>query len=519
MQTWKDILNRYPAIDDIYQAGTAAIVSDSAAADFFNLYGIYAHSIEKLETALFFVAREYTDNTVQKALIIIGSSPANSAFEGCAETICGIDTLRCTFSHKNASALRKYFPYTAPICLRSKKITIGLGDRLGLASAGHIRLIRNYDVSPVLAQQSIRELNLTGRTYENVLDDVSFAVFQEGYKNGYGADGDHLKTAEEVKMALDTGFTMLTLDCSEHIDNSVAALDEDAIHERYIALPQIVKDNFEQKYLGIQKAGVHCFDLSLPVLQKIVLTYNKAIDFAENIYKSFFQEDGDVVFELSIDETLTPTDPEAHFIVAAELLDRGVRIDNLAPRFCGEFQKGIDYIGKIDQFLNEFRIHCAIADHFGYKISVHSGSDKFAVFKIVGEETHGRYHLKTAGTNWLEAVRTVAQVNPGLYRKMHAFALANIDEAKKYYHISAQANQIPDIENMADDELPSLMDQVDARQFLHITYGLILNAGQREDYCKDFYATLNTHESNYYSSLILHIGKHLDTLGVPKITP
>ena len=114
----------------------------------------------------------------------------------------------------------------SPVVHKGKKVTIGLGDRLGLASPGHIRTVTDLDVFPVLAQQSIRELNLTGRTYDDVISAAAWAVFQQGYKKGYGADGDHLKTAEEVKMALDIGMTMITLDCSDHIDYDAA--NEDA---------------------------------------------------------------------------------------------------------------------------------------------------------------------------------------------------------------------------------------------------------------------------------------------------
>ncbi len=96
---------------------------------------------------------------------------------------------------------------------------MGVGDRLGIAGPGHIRVFQEYDVYPVFAQQSIRELNLTQRTYKDVLDSTTFSVFREGYTKGFGADGDHLKKPEEVKMALDLGFTMITLDCSEHMHN------------------------------------------------------------------------------------------------------------------------------------------------------------------------------------------------------------------------------------------------------------------------------------------------------------
>ena len=181
-------------------------------------------------------------------------------------------------------------------------------------------------------------------------------------------------------------------------------------------------------------------------------------------------------FEISIDETITPTTPLQHFFVANELTRRGIRFATMAPRFCGEFQKGVDYIGNLGQFEREFAVHAAIARHFGYKISVHSGSDKFSVFPAVGKLTKGRFHLKTAGTSWLEAMKLVAMKDAGLYREIHTYALSVFEEARKYYHVTTQLNRIPDIKTLSDKELPQLFSHHDARQLIHITYGLILNA-------------------------------------------
>ena len=136
---------------------------------------------------------------------------------------------RCPLTNENSKVIRSLFPFTNPVSHKKHACTIGLGDRLGLASPGHLRVIKDKNIFPVLAQQSIRELTLTGRTYEDVLAAAVWAVFQEGYKSGYGADGDHLKSREEVKMALDCGFTMITLDCSEHIPNGLTAVAEFAI--------------------------------------------------------------------------------------------------------------------------------------------------------------------------------------------------------------------------------------------------------------------------------------------------
>ena len=476
--------------------------------------GIYPKSIHEKEGSILFLSKD----TNGKHLIIIHKGPIYDAFEG--EEIVKKGVKICPLNNANSNTLRKLFPYTAPTSHKGHDITIGLGDRLGIASPGHIRLVKDYPVFPVLAQQSIRELNLTGRTYEDVLNAASWAVFQEGYRDGFGADGDHLKTHDEVDMALGFGYTMITLDCSDHIDNTVLDASTDEIQKRYSAIPKDIRSKLEDKYLN------KTFDISprchlnftSDIFKQIVLIYLEAIDFTIDIYKKHISPlDRTIDFEMSIDETLTPTSPEAHYFVARELIDGGVEITSLAPRFCGEFQKGIDYVGDIEQFKKEFTAHFDIAENFGYKISIHSGSDKFSIFPIVGEITKGRYHLKTAGTNWLEAMKLVAKKAPKLYREIHKFALDNMDEAKAYYHVSTNIDNIPDIDTLTDEELPSLFDMPDSRQVIHITYGLILQAkDEKGNYLfKDkLYDIWNTYEEEYAELLIEHIGKHLQELGL-----
>ena len=370
----------------------------------------------------------------------------------------------CPLTVANSKQIRELFEFTRPVSHKGKAVTIGLGDRLGIASLGHIRLIHDLDVFPVLAQQSIRELNLTGRTYEDVLAAASWAVFREGYEKGYGADGDHLKTRDEVKYALDCGFTMITLDCSEHIPNGLEAV----------------------------------------------------VKFAADIFNEYIRGKN-IDFELSIDETQTVTTPEDHRFVAEALKKANVEVVSLAPRFCGEFQKGIDYMGDIGQFEREFKIHADIAEEYGYKISVHSGSDKFSVFPLVGKLTRGRYHLKTAGTNWLEAVRVIAAFEPALYREIHTFALENLSEARNYYHITCDLSKIPVLNETLDSALPEYLDKDDSRQVLHITYGLILQAKNTDGTSRfhdRIYKSLRDHEQDYIDALIKHIGRHLTELGI-----
>ena len=154
-----------------------------------------------------------------------------------------------SLTHENRLTLNRFLPYTAPQAFGTQVATMGLGDRLGIASPGHIQTIRGKDIRPVLAQQSIRELALTGRTYEDVLDAAAYAVFQEGYKDGYGADGDHLKKEEDIEYALRLGFTMLTLDCSENIDNTIESMSEAEIAAKYEQLPASLRNHYEKRYL------------------------------------------------------------------------------------------------------------------------------------------------------------------------------------------------------------------------------------------------------------------------------
>jgi tagaturonate epimerase len=479
-------------------------------------YQVYPNSIYDKDGSILFLIKDQAT----KKLVVFRNSQLFQDFEGSPESFKGEEIKICPLSLANAATTRKHFPFTGPVPLQQFPVTIGLGDRLGIASPGHLRLIKKYQgVRPVLAQQSIRELNLTGRNYQQVLDSATWAVFQEDYQNGFGADGDHLKTADEVQMALDCGFTMITLDCSEHIDNNIPNLSPTDLAAQYAKLPAEVRSKYEPNYLNsaFEINGLS-IRFSEAELQKAVLIYNQAIQHTMAIYRDVIvPADRTIDFEVSIDETVTSTSPSSHFLVAKELVEAGVKVASLAPRFCGEFQKGIDYIGDLHQFETEFAQHVKIAAYFGYKISVHSGSDKFSVFPTVGRLTEGRYHLKTAGTNWLEAMRIIAGKDPALFREIYAFALEHLPEAKKYYHISAVPARVPDLSSLTDAQLPQLLEHNDARQVLHITYGLILQAkDNREKYIfKDrFDRVLFQYETEYYQILETHIGKHLAELGV-----
>ncbi len=474
-----------------------------AAADC-EAYGVYPRSLHTAEGVTAFMAA-LEDRDVLAA-------SAGSGFSGEPLRAGGADWVVCRLDHDNAQRLRALFPFTAPESVLTRERTIGLGDRLGIATPGHIRTLEKYDASPIFAQQSIRELTLTNRTFEDVLDCASWAVFREDFTRGFGADGDHLKTEKEVEYAISCGYTMITLDCSEHIRGDAAAMTDEQVAAEYRGDPAL-----EALYMNreFDADGERIF-IGENAFRRMSLIYNEAIDFAVSIYKKFFTGEKTLDFEISIDETATPTDPEQHFYVASELIRRGVKPATVAPRFCGEFQKGIDYIGDLKQFEKEFAVHAAIARHFGYKISVHSGSDKFSVFSIVGRLTRGNFHLKTAGTNWLEAMAVVAEHDPALYREIHQYALEYaFEKATAYYHVTTNLNNIPALDTLTDAQLPELFANNDARQLIHITYGLILSEKNPDGtfrFKDRLYRDWRVYAEEYAQRLERHIGRHLAEL-------
>jgi hypothetical protein len=188
---------------------------------------LYADSVHAANGCVLFLAKALGE----KFLWIMEKEAGadSSEFEGVVMIVNGRNVRKAPLSHANAVVIRRWFSFARPTAFGREGVSIGLGDRLGIASPGHLRIIRKTKARPVLAQQSIRELNLTDRTYEDVLDSASWAVFQEGYHLGFGADGDHLKTAAEVRQALDLEFSMITLDCSEKIDNQIATMTKSEI--------------------------------------------------------------------------------------------------------------------------------------------------------------------------------------------------------------------------------------------------------------------------------------------------
>lgn len=443
-------------------------------------------------------------------LLVVSEEKNDYGFEGQHTEIYNHDVMLCPENNKNAEALRSIFSFTNPSVIGKTKSTFGVGDRLGIAGPGHLRVFDKYDLLPVLAQQSLRELDLMGRTFSNIIDAASWAVFKFGYTAPWAADGDHLKHAEDVRSAVKQGCTMITADLSDHLDFSVNDKTDAEISAEYIKLDAEYRNRIESSYSGrISIDNDLYLDFSREKTESVVLTYRNAVEHACNLYEAALENCDSLDFEISIDETEQPTSLEAHYFVAKELEYRDVKYTSIAPRYTGEFQKGIDYIGDLNDFEADFSGHAAIAGALGYKISIHSSSDKFSAYPIIAANRKGSFHLKTSGTNWLIALEVVASNEPELFREIFKYAYKIFPVAKAYYHVTPDMSIQTDIDELDDQSLLKVFENNTDRQVLHISYGEVFKL---DKYKQKLFSVFNSNISDYWNRLEKHIGRHVELL-------
>jgi hypothetical protein len=324
-----------------------------------------------------------------------------------------------------------------------------------------------------------------------------------------------------VDVCVAAGFTFYTFDPRDHVDDEAQTDDLETLRSKMSALPwDRLADSEAEMRDRYLRTHVIEEDFSLgfdeTTLLRAAAKYGLALAHVAELYHYLATRMGDTPFEVeaSVDETETTTSPEEHFFFASELKRLGVRWVSLAPRYSGRFEKGVDYIGDLDQFEAEIARHAAIARTCGpYKLSIHSGSDKFSVYPIMARHTRGLAHLKTAGTSYLEALRAIAAIDPQLFRDILDFAFERYGIDKATYHVSADPAQAPRSTDLADGELASALDNFHARQMLHVTFGSVLTTqdvtGQYV-YRDRFYTALRSDEEAYYGVLETHFDKHLE---------
>ncbi len=403
------------------------------------------------------------------------------------------------------------------------KRSFGFGDRLGLATPGHIAAVTGTPYLPIFAQQSIRELHRTTRQPEEVMKAAVLAVERGNWTKPWGADADHLQTREDVLRMAQAGFTFFTIDPSAHVNNNADSMPEETLSDTY---QQLVADNkltdsdLVNRYRGQSFEMENGFTISFDNLNQLlraIIKYDVALAHTKAMYQWITEACGPDQFEveMSIDETETPTSPPEHLFVGLELKRMGVKVVSLAPRFVGDFEKGIDYKGAIFEFEKQYRQHIAIANYCGpYKLSIHSGSDKFSIYPIIGRLSGELLHVKTAGTSYLEALRVICRTDKALFREIIEFCRGRFEMDKRTYHVSAELTAVP--EQLEDSDLENqYLENEAGRQILHVTFGSVLRGGSTRagaNFKELILENLTKYDQLYLEVLQQHLGKHIRLL-------
>ncbi len=444
----------------------------------------------------------------QRQLLVKGD---NAGFSGSSDH----GTLICPLSAENAAEMRRRLPWLTPVPL-GRQTSFGFGDRMGSATPGHVASLRaavqDKPIAPIFAQQSVRENSRTGRTPQIVLDDAMWGVIEEGWREPWGADADHVKDVPDLPPFVAAGYTFYTIDPSDHVDNDAQTDDLATLRAKAEALPwdrigTTYAAMFERYCAGTLQLKRLALDFDEEIFLRALVKYGRAVLHTTTVTAALDQQMAGKGYdlEMSVDETDTPTSIHEHYFIANELIRRDIKLVSLAPRFVGKFQKGVDFIGDIAEFEAELIKHVAILHHFDcYKLSIHTGSDKFSIYGIINQHARGYAHVKTAGTSYLEAVRVAAAKNPPLFRQMLDLAHQKFQTDRKSYFIDCLPEKVPFSRQLSDGQLPDLLEQFDARQLLHVTFGSILDT-----FGDELGRFIAAHEADFRRGLESHFARHL----------
>jgi hypothetical protein len=361
----------------------------------------------------------------------------------------------------------------------------------------------------------MREMNRLDRSPQNVLDDATFGCLQAGWETSVGSDADHLKTTHEINQCLEAGFTSFTLDPGEHVRSVSEIVSDQELQELPWAALEDDLSAMTKRYRDLDfhvEGGPIIMD-ELDI-RRAASKYGVAVAHTVGLYRHLMHAAKyPVEVEVAVDETDEPTTLAEHVYMATEMRRLGMDWISFAPRYVGGFEKGVDYIGDTGVFSSSMIRHAQIARALGpYKLSLHSGSDKFSIYDLASSAIGPLVHLKTSGTSYLEALGIAAKFAPTLFRNIYAVSREAYKGARSSYQVSARIENTPDPFKVTEEELPSLVTSFDSRQILHVGYGTALTAldgdGDRA-LAGGLRSVLESHSIDFEMALETHLGRHL----------
>lgn len=384
--------------------------------------------------------------------------------------------------------------------LQLAKYSFGIGDRFAHQASAQLTAFLELTrlgkrVIPVW-NKSNREHTFVGSEPASVRSAAEVAVRELGWNDDWHVDADHIQLSTVDPYLHCSDF--FTIDVADSIGKPAeSVVIEDFIRRHPELQGSLELTGFRQVY-EIDRQYV------LSVTQKFM----KACQTAGEIYRRIERAKGhdNFIAEVSMDETDLPQTPPELMIILAALADQGVRLQTIAPKFTGRFNKGVDYVGDLNQFQTEFNEDIAViaeaVRRYGLpqnlKLSVHSGSDKFSLYPIIRqalENTGAGVHVKTAGTTWLEELIGLSEANDdglALAKEIYADAYEHQRELCAPYAsvINIETGRLPkpsSVREWSGDKMASTLRHIptnpdfnaDVRQLLHVSFKLAAKAGGR----------------------------------------
>ncbi|HPD43444.1 MAG TPA: tagaturonate epimerase family protein [Dysgonamonadaceae bacterium] len=401
------------------------------------------------------------------------------------------------------------------------KYSLGVGDRFSHEGKAQLKAIMKaneagLEIVPVW-NKSNREHTYVHSTPVDTRKEADEAVKALGYKGQYLVDADHINLNTVAPFVQVSDF--FTLDVAAYIGKESPKTEIEAFLSSC------------QKYIGrLSIPGMaEPLDITRELIEEIAGKFLAATQQASEIYNYLRKEkgEGNFITEVSMDEVETPQTPIELLFILKMLADKGVPAQTIAPKFTGRFNKGVDYVGNLDQFAKEFEEDVLVIDYavkeFGLpkelKLSVHSGSDKFSIYpimaKIIKKYDKG-LHLKTAGTTWLEEVIGLAIAgDDGLdaAKKIYADSHDRKEELCAPYAdvINIDASKLPSIDEVKEwsgekfantlRHIPGHPDyNPNFRQLIHVAYKVAAEMGTEYTSLLEKYADVvgNCVEENLY---------------------
>jgi hypothetical protein len=316
------------------------------------------------------------------------------------------------------------------------KYSFGMGDRFEHQASAQLSAILKADeqgveITPVW-NKSNREHTTIGTQPWDVRIEADTAVKKAGFRKPYFVDADHINFDTVDRFIESSDF--FTIDVASYIGKKA---DEDQL----TAFGEKTK-MFTRKEIAITSTLKVSTDEM--AIKRIAEKYLFAAKKAGDIYRKIeaIKGKGRFITEVSMDEVPNPQTPLEMLFILKMLADENIPVQTVAPKFSGRFNKGVDYVGDPLKFAEEFEADLLIIDfaikEFGLpeklKMSVHSGSDKFAIYPHIGRiiRKHNKgIHIKTAGTTWLEEIIGLAMSGGEALqfaKEIYAGSLHNIEE-------------------------------------------------------------------------------------------